>query len=157
MNPILVACLGLGYFFNMYRGKPLVREGGVAHHEPPHTVGVPPGPSPELHRLLRAGAGRDHATRRDEPQVRAAFAEDEWYRHLYRTSYAYHGVHPFYMWYWCAHALDHIGAVIVVGGDPRAVRRLGFRPPRRCRMPSRWPPMSLGPSPASRTITTRRF
>ncbi|MCU1485689.1 MAG: hypothetical protein JWN67_2435, partial [Actinomycetia bacterium] len=29
MNPILVACLGLGYFFNMYRGKPLVREGGV--------------------------------------------------------------------------------------------------------------------------------
>ena len=29
MNPILVACLGLGYFFNLYRGKPLVREGGV--------------------------------------------------------------------------------------------------------------------------------
>ena len=29
MNPILVACLGLGYFFNLYRGQPLVREGGV--------------------------------------------------------------------------------------------------------------------------------
>ena len=29
MNPILVMCLGLGYFFNLYRGKPLVREGGV--------------------------------------------------------------------------------------------------------------------------------
>ena len=29
MNPILVACLGLGYFFNLYRNKPLVREGGV--------------------------------------------------------------------------------------------------------------------------------
>ena len=29
MNPILVACLGLGYFFNMYKGKPLVRKGGV--------------------------------------------------------------------------------------------------------------------------------
>ena len=29
LNPILVACLGLGYFFNLYRGKPLVREGGV--------------------------------------------------------------------------------------------------------------------------------
>ncbi|MGH9102903.1 MAG: lactate racemase domain-containing protein, partial [Acidimicrobiales bacterium] len=36
-------------------------------------------------------------------------------------------VHPFYMWYWCAHALDHLGAVIVVGGDRRSVRRLGFR------------------------------
>ena len=29
MNPILVMCLGLGYFFNLYKGKPLVREGGV--------------------------------------------------------------------------------------------------------------------------------
>ena len=29
MNPILVAVLGLGYFFNLYRGKPLVRKGGV--------------------------------------------------------------------------------------------------------------------------------
>ena len=29
MNPILVMCTGLGYFFNIYRGKPLVREGGV--------------------------------------------------------------------------------------------------------------------------------
>jgi len=26
MNPILVMCTGLGYFFNMYKGKPLVRE-----------------------------------------------------------------------------------------------------------------------------------
>ena len=29
MNPILVMCMGLGYMFNMYRNKPLVREGGV--------------------------------------------------------------------------------------------------------------------------------
>jgi hypothetical protein len=55
------------------------------------------------------------------------FAEDEWYRHLYRTSYAYHGVHPFYMWYWGSHALQHLGRVIVVGGDVRAVKRLGFK------------------------------
>ncbi|MDA8342103.1 MAG: transcriptional regulator, partial [Actinomycetota bacterium] len=48
--------------------------------------------------------------------------------HLYRTGHAYHGVHPFYMWYWCAHALSHLGAVIVVGGHAPAVRRLGFRP-----------------------------
>ena len=29
MNPILVMCLSLGYFFNFYIGKPLVRPGGV--------------------------------------------------------------------------------------------------------------------------------
>ena len=59
MNPILVACLGLGYFFNMYRGRPLVREGGRGHHEPPHALGLPPGAPSELHRLLRTGPGGD--------------------------------------------------------------------------------------------------
>jgi hypothetical protein len=66
-----------------------------------------------------------------EAKYEKRFAEDEWYRHLYRTSYAYHGVHPFYMWYWGSHALQHLGGtdhVIVVGGDPKACRRLGFRP-----------------------------
>ena len=63
-----------------------------------------------------------------EQKYEKRFAEDEWYRHLYRTSYAYHGVHPFYMWYWGSHALEHLGGVIVVGGDPATVRRLGFRP-----------------------------
>src|SRR4029079_2387878 len=29
MNPILVVCMGLGYFFNLYRNAPLVRPGGV--------------------------------------------------------------------------------------------------------------------------------
>jgi hypothetical protein len=32
------------------------------------------------------------------------------------------------MWYWGAHALQHLGRVIIVGGEPRAVRRLGFMP-----------------------------
>ena len=65
MNPILVACLGLGYFFNMYRGQPLVRAGGCGDHEPSHSLGFSPRPSPELHRLLRAGAGGDDRPGRD--------------------------------------------------------------------------------------------
>ena len=32
------------------------------------------------------------------------------------------------MWYWGAHALQHLGGVIVVGGDQKAVRRMGFKP-----------------------------
>jgi hypothetical protein len=32
------------------------------------------------------------------------------------------------MWYWCSHALAHLGSVIIVGGDPRSVRRMGFKP-----------------------------
>ena len=46
MNPILVACLGLGYFFNMYRGKPLVREGGVVIMKHPTRPEFHPGHHP---------------------------------------------------------------------------------------------------------------
>jgi hypothetical protein len=63
-----------------------------------------------------------------EQRYEEKFATDPWYIHLYRTSYAYHGVHPLYMWYWCAHALDYLGGVIIVGGDRAAVRRMGFKP-----------------------------
>ena len=128
MNPILVACLGLGYFFNLYRGKPLVREGGVAILSHPTPWEFHPVHHPSyidfFEQVLAETTDPVEMSQRYEQQ----FAEDEWYRHLYRTSYAYHGVHPFYMWYWCAHALDHLGAVIIVGGDPAAVRRMGFRP-----------------------------
>ena len=127
LNPILVACLGLGYLFNMYRGRPLVREGGVLIMTHPDPLGVQPRPPPELHRLLRTGPERDHRSHRGGRPFEESFATDPWYIHLYRTGHAYHGVHPFYMWYWCAHALQHLGGVIIVGGDPAAVHRLGFR------------------------------
>ena len=32
------------------------------------------------------------------------------------------------MWYWGAHGMRHCGRVIIVGGDPKAVRRMGFVP-----------------------------
>ena len=79
------------------------------------------------------------------------FATDEWYRHLYRTSHAYHGVHPFYMWYWGAHALEHLGP----GHHRRAATpgrsaAWGSRPPPPSTTPWRWPADTVGPDP---TIT----
>ncbi len=127
MNPILVACLGLGYFFNLYRGKPLVREGGVLIMRHPTPWAFHPGHHPSyidfFEQVLSETTDPTEIGKYEE-----SFATDPWYVHLYRTGNAYHGVHPFYMWYWCAHALEHLGAVIVVGGERAAVRRLGFKP-----------------------------
>jgi hypothetical protein len=128
MNPILVACLGLGYFFNMYRNKPLVREGGVVIMSHPTPWAFHPVHHPSYIDFFEQVLSETTDPVEIEKTFETSFAEDEWYRHLYRTSYAYHGVHPFYMWYWCAHALQHLGGVIVVGGDAKAVRRLGFKP-----------------------------
>jgi lactate racemase len=127
MNPILVACLGLGYFFNLYRGKPLVREGGVLILSHPTPWAFHPGHHPSYIDFFE-----DILAETTDPveieRFEEAYATDPWYVHLYRTGNAYHGVHPFYMWYWCAHALQHLGGVIIVGGDRAAVRRLGFKP-----------------------------
>jgi hypothetical protein len=127
MNPILAMCLGLGYFFNMYMGRPLVRPGGamILFHPVPREFHAVHHPSyiDFFEEVL--------AETTDPAQIESKFeqqyATDPWYVHLYRTSNAYHGVHPFYMWYWGAHALDHLGDVIFVGGDRRSVRRMGFR------------------------------
>ncbi len=128
MNPILVMCLGLGYFFNLYRGRPLVREGGVVVMSHPTPWEFHPVHHPSYIDFFEQVLADTTDPSEIEARYEKSFAEDEWYRHLYRTSHAYHGVHPFYMWYWGAHALRHLGGVIIVGGDPAAVRRLGFRP-----------------------------
>jgi lactate racemase len=127
MNPVLVMCLGLGYFFNLYQGVPLVRKGGVMIFTHPVTREFHPVHHPSYVDFFEEVLAETTDPAQIEQRFEAAYAEDEWYRHLYRTSYAYHGVHPFYMWYWGAHALEHLGDVIFVGGDPAACRRMGFR------------------------------
>jgi hypothetical protein len=128
MNPLLVACLGLGYYFNLYRGKPVVREGGVAIISHPTPWSFHPVHHPSYIDFFEQVLAETTDMFEIEARFEESFARDPWYIHLYRTSNAYHGVHPFYMWYWCAHAIQHLGAVIVVGGDRKAVRRMGFKP-----------------------------
>ena len=127
LNPVLVMCMGLGYFFNLYQGVPLVREGGVMIFTHPVTREFHPVHHPSYVDFYEEVLSTTTDPAEIEKRFEKSYAEDEWYRHLYRTRYAYHGVHPFYMWYWGAHALQHLGDVIFVGGDPEACRRLGFR------------------------------
>ena len=127
MNPILVHCLGLGYMFNMYRNKPVVRPGGamILFHPMPKEFH-------QVHHPSYVDFYEDVLAETTDPMALQAkfeqqYATDPWYVHLYRNSHAYHGVHPFYMWYWGAHAMDYLGDVIFVGADRRAVSRMGFR------------------------------
>src|SRR5207245_6981410 len=127
MNPILVQCLGLGYFFNLYRNKPVVRPGGamILFHPVPWEFHQVHHPSyVDFFDEVLAETTDPAAI---EAQYEQQYATDPWYTHLYRTSYAYHGVHPFYMCYWGAHAMDHLWDVIFVGADRRSVQRMGFR------------------------------
>ena len=123
LNPLLVTVLAEGYFFNMYRGKPLLKKGGtmiITHPCTDHFDHAQHAPYIEfVHRLL--------------PQTRDAmklhhmeeeFASNPAYVEMYRRGHAYHPAHPFFMWYWGEAGRQHRGRVIVVGADNHYIPEL---------------------------------
>lgn len=127
LNPVLVVCLGLGYLFNLYRGRPVVRQGGVVIMTHPCRYEFDSVQHPSYVDFYDEVLADTTDPVEIETRYEKRFAEDAWYRQLFRKSHAYHGVHPFYAWYWAAHALQHVGDVIVVGGERDVVHRLGFK------------------------------
>lgn len=127
MNPLLVQVMALGYLHNLYRGQPLLKQGGtliVVHplhdqfHEQHH-----PSYIEFFHRLLPETRDSVVLQQKYEEQ----FATDPGYRAMYRTGHAYHGVHPFYMWYWGEHGRQHCGRVIAAGcQQPYVAERMGW-------------------------------
>jgi lactate racemase len=124
LNPLLVQVMACGYFFNFYRGKPLVKKGGtliVTHHcsdefDPDHH----PSYIEFFHRLLPETRDPFALERKYERE----FAENPAYVHMYRTGHAYHGSHPFFMWYWGENGRQHLGRIIAVGADNEHVPRM---------------------------------
>ncbi len=127
LNPILVYCMAAGYFFNFYKGVPLVKKGGVIivihpleykFHKIHHPSYIDFFEEVLTDSIDPATIEKKHAKR---------YAENERYIDLYRNSHAYHGVHPFYMWYWGCHGMDHTGKIISVNPKSKeAARRIGF-------------------------------
>ncbi len=124
MNPLLVYCTALGYFFNMYKGKCLLRKGGVMIVAHPLNDEFHPDHHPSyvefFHRILPET--RDsHVLQRKYEKI---FANDPAYIQMYRHGNAYHGVHPFYMWYWGEAGRTHSGKVICVGAKNQRVAEI---------------------------------
>lgn len=126
-NPILAAWSALGAGFAAHTGRPVVRQGGalILYHS------MQPDFSPLHHPsyldffadVLPATIEAGQIAEKFEQK----YATDPWYRHLYQTSYAFHGVHPLHLWYEMAAARAHCGDIIWVGAHRPTVERLGFR------------------------------
>jgi len=127
MNPVLVVCMGAGYLFNFYRSKPVLRKGGVLILTHPTRYEFDAVQHPSYIDFYDEVLADTRDPGEIETKYELRFAEDPWFRQLYRKSHAYHGAHPFYAWYWAAHAMEHAGDIIIVGGDRDVVHRLGFK------------------------------
>ncbi len=126
MNPLLIVNLTAGYLFNLYIGKPLVRRGGVMILFHPLDRIFHPLHHPSyiefFDRILTQTKKAAEIEKYEEE-----FALNERYIDLYRNSYAYHGAHPFYMWYWGCYAMEYLSKIIVVKArDKEVATTLGF-------------------------------
>jgi len=121
LNPLLVQVMAQGYYHNLYRGVPLLKKGGtliIAHpfkdkftveHHAPYIEFV--------HRLLPETRDSYTLHKKYERQ----FAEDPTYVNMYRHGNAYHGSHPFFMWYWGEAGRQHMGRVIIAGAQDKYI------------------------------------
>ncbi|MGH9326178.1 MAG: lactate racemase domain-containing protein [Terriglobia bacterium] len=131
LNPLLVQVMALGYFHNMYRGMPVVKKNGVLIITHPLYNEFDPRHHPSyiefFHRLLPETRNSFELQQKYE----AEFAHNPEYIRMYRTGNAYHGVHPFYMWYWGENGRAHTGKVICVGAESRqAAETMGWETAR---------------------------
>ncbi|MCB9655129.1 MAG: DUF2088 domain-containing protein [Deltaproteobacteria bacterium] len=124
LNPVLVQVMALGYLYNMYRGAPLLRDGGVLiiSHPLPDEFDQQHHPSyiEFFHRCLPETRDSMELHRRFEKE----FATNPTYIEMYRRGNAYHGAHPFYMWYWGDRGRSRVGRVICVGAENAHVPRI---------------------------------
>jgi hypothetical protein len=129
LNPLLVQVMAQGYLHNLYRGVPLLKKGGTLVITHPMDDRFDPVHHPAyiefVHRLLPETTDAFELHKRYEK----AFAEDPTYVELYRHGNAYHGSHPFFMWYWGEAGRQHIGRVIVAGAkDDYMCELFGYEP-----------------------------
>lgn len=124
LNPLLVQVLAQGYFFNMYRGKPLVKKGGTLIITHPMTDKF----DHEQHAPYVEFVHKVLPETRDAHKMQHHFeekmAQDPAFLQMFRSGYAYHPSHPFFMWYWGENGRQHIGRVIVVGADNEYIPQL---------------------------------
>ena len=117
LNPLLVQVMALGYHFNMYKNKPLLKKDGVIILTHPcfdeFDHDFHPSYIEFFHRLLPES--RDAFFLREKYE--REFAENPAYVEMYRRGNAYHGAHPFFMWYWGENGRQHVGKVIVAGAE----------------------------------------
>jgi Lactate racemase N-terminal domain len=126
-NPILAVWAGLAAAFGTHTGTPFVRPGGalILYH-PLHAEFSP------LHHPSYVDFFADVLPVTTDPEqistdYEEKFANDSWYVHLYRTSQAFHGVHPMYLWYQIGAARRHCGDIVWAGADRESAAQMGFR------------------------------
>ena len=126
INPVLVVSDVLGYVFNWFYNRPIVKPGGVLIILNPAFEVF----HPEYHTAYRKFYEEVLPVTTEpfemQEQFQEKYAYDPYLIECYRKRYAHHGFHPFTVWYWATYALKYLAKVILVGPPKDTVaKRLG--------------------------------
>ena len=123
---MLVVSDVLGYIFNWFYDKPLVRQNGVVIILNPVFEVFHPEYHVAYQRFYEEVLPETSEPFEMKDRFQEQFARDPYLIECYRERYAHHGFHPFTVWYWATYALKYLSKVILVGPpNDRAARRLG--------------------------------
>jgi len=117
LNPLLVQCMALGYYYHMYRNRPVLRDGGVLIITHPCSDKFDPVHHPSYIEFFNRLLPETRDAYVLEQKYQDEFAYNPSYVEMYRRGNAYHGAHPFYMWYWGQRGREKVSRVICVGAD----------------------------------------
>lgn len=128
-NPILLRSLVMGYLVGLFRGRPLVKKGGVV-------IACNPGFEQfnERHHPAYIDFWKNHLPEYEDPvrcweELSEPYAANERYLACYREDLAYHGAHGLINWMWSGMGLKHVSSVILAGArEPLTARKIGFIP-----------------------------
>jgi hypothetical protein len=128
LNPILFVCMTLGYIFNMYLGKPLLKKDGVMIVAFPLDYEFHREHHPSYKDFYDEFLTKTLEPREiNRPEHISRYASDPKYMKAFREGFAFHGYHPFTTWNWASVGLKHISKMIVVGAKSKSVAKtLGF-------------------------------
>jgi hypothetical protein len=128
LNPILFVCMTLGYIFNMYLGRPLLKKDGVMIVAFPLDYEFHTGHHPSYKDFYDEFLTRTLDPKQiDTPENVRRYATDARYLKAFREGHAFHGYHPFTTWNWASVGLKHVSKLIVVAPrNKRVAETLGF-------------------------------
>ncbi len=126
INPVLVVSDILGYVFNWFYNKPLIKRDGVViimnptyeiFHEEYHVA---------YKRFYEEVLSETTEPFEMQRKFQEKYATDDYLIDCYRNRFAHHGFHPFTVWYWATYPLKYLSKVILVGPkEPHVAQTLG--------------------------------
>jgi hypothetical protein len=128
-NPILLRHLVLAYMRELFRNRPLVKEGGIIVAYNPGLNRFHQRHHPSYIDFWERDLAQFYDPEKCWNELAEPYAQNPEYIGRYQHDYAYHGTHALMLWMWSGMGLRRLKGVILAGArEPNIAQKIGFVP-----------------------------